>query len=104
MFKEQSRKNVSLTVVSPGSQRRNFTHVDDIIDGVILLGEHGYGDDFGIGSTESFTVLEIAQMFGGKIKLLPERQGNRMTADVVIEKTQALGWVCHISEFRKQNE
>jgi len=109
LFKEKSRNNESLTVVSPGSQRRNFTHVDDIIDGVILVGEHGNGDDFGIGSTESFTVLEIAQMFGGNIKMLPERQGNRMSADVVIEKTQALGWACHrsigsyISEFRKQN-
>jgi len=109
LFKEKSRKDESLPVVSPGSQRRNFTNIEDIIDGVILVGEEGYGDDFGIGSTDSFTVLEIAKMFGGKIKMLPERQGNRMTADVVIEKTQALGWKCkrsirdYINDFKKNN-
>ena len=27
-----------------------------------------------------------------KIETLPERRGNRMTADVITEKTQALGW------------
>ncbi len=31
-------------------------------------------------------------MFGGEIQMLPERKGNRMTADVVTSKTEALGW------------
>ena len=31
-------------------------------------------------------------MFGGKIEMLPERKGNRMTADVISAKTEALGW------------
>ena len=58
----------------------------------ILVGENGHGDDFGIGSSESFTVMEIAQMFGGNIKILPERPGNRMVADIITEKTEKLGW------------
>ena len=72
-----------LTVVSPGNQKRNFTHVDDIIDALILVGENGYGDEFGIGSEESFSILEIAKLFGGKIEILPERRGNRMNAELV---------------------
>lgn len=92
LFKEKMKKGEPLTIVSPGTQKRNFTHVDDIINGLVLVGENGYGDEFGIGSPEAFTIKEIAEMFGGKIEMLPERKGNRMTADVVTSKTEALGW------------
>jgi UDP-glucose 4-epimerase len=92
LFKEKMKNSESLTVVSPGSQKRNFTHIDDIIDGLVLVGENGYGDEFGIGSEEGFSILEVAKMFSGHIEMLPERKGNRMTADVVADKTKALGW------------
>ncbi len=93
LFKEKIRNGEPLTVVSPGTQKRNFTHVEDIIDGLVLVGENGLGDDFGIGSPEAYTVLEIANLFGGKISMLPERPGNRMSAEVITEKTEALGWL-----------
>lgn len=92
LFKEKMKNKETLTIVSPGTQKRNFTHIDDIIDGLVLVGEQGYGDEFGIGSGEAFSILEVAQMYGGKIEMLPERKGNRMTADVVSAKTEALGW------------
>jgi UDP-glucose 4-epimerase len=71
---------------------RNFTHIDDIIEGLLLVGKNGYGDGFGIGSEESFSILEVAKLFGGKIEMLPDRKGNRMSADILTDKTQALGW------------
>lgn len=92
LFTEKMRKQEVLTIVSPGTQKRNFTHIDDIIDGLILVGENGFGDEFGIGSPESFSILEVAELFGGKVEMLPERKGNRMTADVMISKTESLGW------------
>ena len=92
LFTKMKSEGKELTIVSPGTQKRNFTHVEDIINGLILVGENGYGDDYGIGSPDSYTILEIAKMFGGKIKMLPERPGNRMTADVITEKTISLGW------------
>ena len=92
LFKEKMKNREKLTIVSPGTQKRNFTHIDDIIDGLMLVGEHGYGDEFGIGSDESYSIKELAQLFGGEVEMLPERQGNRMTADVVTAKTAALGW------------
>ena len=92
LFKEKILKGEPLTVVSPGTQKRNFTHIEDIINGLVLVGEQGYGDEFGIGSSDAYTILEIAQMFGGEVIMLPERKGNRMTADVVTSKTEALGW------------
>ena len=92
LFKEKMKNGEPLTIVSPGNQKRNFTHIDDIINGLILVGENGYGDEFGIGSPEAYSIKEIAEMFGGKIEMLPERKGNRMTADVMTSKTEALGW------------
>lgn len=92
LFIEKMKAGDPLTIVSPGSQKRNFTHIEDLIDGLVLVGENGYGDNFGIGSPESFSILEVAELFGGKIEMLPERKGNRMTADVITDKTHALGW------------
>jgi len=92
LFKEKMKNEENLTIVSPGTQKRNFTHIDDIIDGLVLVGENGYGDEFGIGSPDAYSIKEIAQMFGGEIQMLPERAGNRMTADVISSKTESLGW------------
>ncbi len=92
LFKEKMINKEKLTIVSPGLQKRNFTHIDDTIDALVLIGEKGQGDEYGIGSPEAYTILEIAKMFGGEIEMLPERKGNRMIADVVTEKTKALGW------------
>ena len=60
LFAEKIRNGEPLPVVSPGMQKRNFTHVDDIISGLVLVGEKGLGDEFGIGSHQAYTILEIA--------------------------------------------
>jgi len=109
LFKEKMKNDEPLTIVSPGVQKRNFTHIDDIIEGLILVGENGYGDEFGIGSEEAFSIKKIAQMFGGNIEILPERRGNRMSADVLTEKTKNLGWKAqknikeYIDEMKSNN-
>ncbi len=109
LFKEKMKNDEPLTIVSPGTQKRNFTHIDDIINGLILVGENGYGDEFGIGSGEAYSIKETAEMFGGKVEMLPERKGNRMTADVMTSKTEALGWKptrtikSYIDELRKND-
>lgn len=92
LFKEKVNKGEPLTVVAPGTQKRNFTHIDDIIDGLVLVGEQGYGDEYGIGSPEAYSIIEIAKLFKGHIEMLPERAGNRMNAEVITSKTEALGW------------
>lgn len=93
IFKEQWKKNQPLTVVKPGTQKRNFTHIDDIVEALILVSKYGKGDGFGIGSDENFTVMQVARMFGGKINFLPERRGNRLDASLITEKTKSLGWL-----------
>lgn len=78
IFKGKHERGEPLTVVSPGTQQRNFTHVDDIVAGLLLVGARGHGDDYGLGADESYSILDVAKMFGGEIEMLPERKGNRM--------------------------
>jgi UDP-glucose 4-epimerase len=92
IFRGKFLNGEKLTVVLPGTQRRNFTHISDIVSGLVLVGKNGFGDEFGIGSQEEYSILEVAKMFGGTIKMLPERAGNRMTASLMTRNTELLGW------------
>jgi UDP-glucose 4-epimerase len=92
IFRQQRLAGRALTVVAPGTQRRIFTHVDDIVDGLVRIGEAGDGDEFGLGADEAYSVLEVAGMFGGLVDMLPERAGNRMDAWLNVARSQALGW------------
>jgi UDP-glucose 4-epimerase len=109
IFKQKILKGESLSVTAPGTQRRNFTHVDDIVEGLILVGERGEGDEFGIGNETSYSILEVAEMFGGEIIMTPETQGNRMDSFIDISKTRLLGWepkkslAEYIAEIKKES-
>lgn len=92
IFRQKMLAGQPLTVRMPGTQERLFTHVDDIIDGLVLVGEKGEGDEFGLGSDESYSVLDVAKLFGGSIEMLPDRKGNRMGAKLDATKSHALGW------------
>ena len=83
-----------LPVVRPGTQKRNFTHIDDVIEALLLIGEYGKGDSYGIGSDRSYSILDIVKLFGVVPNMLPERPGNRLQGPVMSEKTKALGWHC----------
>ncbi len=93
LFKGKFKNHEPLTVVAPGAQMRNFTHVDDIVRGLILVGEKGEGDDYGLGAEEGYSILDIAKMFGGEVAILPERKGNRMSASIDLSRSKnELGW------------
>jgi UDP-glucose 4-epimerase len=111
IFKEQYRARKPLTVVSPGTQRRNFTHVDDIVNGLVAVGERGKGDGYGLGSKESHSICELAEMFGGEVEMLPGRMGNRMTSGLNTERSEReLGWKAekqieqYIEDVKKDSE
>ena len=88
IFCQQRLKGEPLKVVSPGTQTRIFTHVDDIVRGLMLVGEKGIGDGYGLGAEEEYSILDIAKMFGGEIEMLPERAGNRMTSSIDLSRSR----------------
>lgn len=92
-FRQQWLNGDPLTVVSPGTQRRNFTHVDDIVDGLLLVAILGVGE-FPIGAAWDYSPLEVAGMFGGgSITMLPQRAGNRKDAAIDTSRIRELGWL-----------
>lgn len=93
IFKERYERGLPLLVRQPGTQRRNFTHVDDIVAGLMLVGERGSGDEYGLGHPDAYSIFEVAEMFDSKIEMLPERPGNRMKSTVDVRRTELeLGW------------
>ena len=75
-----------------------------------MVGEKGHGDEYGLGSHESFTILELAKMFTDTITMLEERPGNRM--DSICDTTRAeeeFGWKAehslkdYIEEIKKDH-
>ncbi len=100
-WRQATLRGEALQVRAPGTQERAFTHVLDTVEGIILVGEKGEGDNFGIGTDEVFSLLQVAEMFGGKIEMLPQTKTTRSSAAVDSEKTRALGWVpqYHLPEY-----
>lgn len=92
IFKRMYLRGAPITVTAPGTQKRNFTHVHDIVDGLMLVGEKGAGDEYGLGNEKVFSMLEVARLFGGELLMLPERPGNRMSSALDTKKARTLGW------------
>ena len=64
-FENQFRNNKPLTIVGDGEQRRDFTHIDDIVDGLIKCSEQPFkGEIFELGRGKNYSINEIADMFG----------------------------------------
>ncbi len=101
IFRQKMLAGESLIVTSPGTQKRNFTHVDDIIDGLVLVGEDGTGDDFGIGDEQAYSILDVARMFGGEVTMKSASPGNRMSSEIDTSKMRSLGWSPkrHLKEY-----
>jgi len=93
IFKDLYDADKNMTVRVPGTQRRNFTYVKDIVDGLVLVGQKGEGDEYGLGHPDSYSILEVAEMFGGEIDMLPERPGNRSLSHADTKRASLeLGW------------
>lgn len=81
-----------LEITLPGTQRRNFTHIDDTIDALELIAEDGYGDEYGIAHPESFSVTEVAELISDNIAYTKSNPANRTNSELVTHKTKKLGW------------
>ena len=77
IFENCYRTKKPLTVVKPGNQSRRFTHISDTIDICYLAWKNNKCRHYSISNHKSYTILEVAKMFGSKIKFLPKRSGER---------------------------
>ena len=57
-------KDIPCEIYGDGEKRRDFTHVDDIVKGLIKILERGtYYDDFEFGRGKNHSINEVAKMF-----------------------------------------
>ena len=77
IFEEQYKNKNDLTVVRPGTQTRRFTHIRDTIDACYYAWKKNKCRHYSISNKKSYSILQVAKMFNSKIKLLPERKGER---------------------------
>ncbi len=75
-----------------GNQKRAFTHVLDTVEGIVLAGEKGEGDEYGICARETFSLLDAARMFGGHLEYSLATKSTRSSEAVDSRKIKALGW------------
>ena len=117
IFERQYLAGEPCTVVSPGTQSRDFTHVDDIVNGVIKSTEYlqkaiidnheSIEREWFLRSGVSRTIIEVARMFG-EFKFIPERPGERkQSATIDNDTNERLGlnpsdklpeWINHVKE------
>jgi UDP-glucose 4-epimerase len=108
-FQQQYLRSEALTVVKPGTQKRAFTYVKDLARGIVLTAEKGSGNGYALGTTESHSILEIAEAFGGKIEMVDGYAGRGESANEPTKARDELGWqptvgiMDYIRDFVRQN-
>ena len=80
IFENQFNNNKPLTVVKPGTQKRDFTHVEDIVNGTYLAAIKTENKSYHIGSGKNYTLIEVAKMFKTKYEFLNSRPGERFSS------------------------
>jgi len=83
IFEEQIKNNKPLTIVRPGSQKRRFTHINDTIEVCLEAWKKNENKHYSIASNKSYSIIQVAKMFGGKIIYIPERKGERYESAII---------------------
>ncbi|MBB2945230.1 UDP-glucose 4-epimerase [Actinoplanes lutulentus] len=92
IFERQYLAGEPLTVVSPGTQTRDFTHIDDIVRGLVLVARGGTGDGYLLGAGNERPLAEVAKLFGTEFVLVPALRGERTRGQADTAKAAELGW------------
>jgi UDP-glucose 4-epimerase len=83
IFETQFKKKKLLTVVNPGTQKRDFTHIDDIVVGCYLALIKGKQNEYMLCTNKSYSIVQIAKMFKTKFKFIKSRPGERFGSTIL---------------------
>ena len=99
LWRGQIAEGKPLTIVGDGEQRRDFTHIDDIVDGLIRIafGNEKHEDAWELGTGFNYSINEVADLFiekfGGNKEYIPQQKGNyRETRRENDDAINRLGW------------
>ena len=97
LFQKQAEEGKPLTIVPDGHQRRDFTHVSDVVQANVLamsqdIDSH-YGEVFNIGGGKNYSVLELAALISDDTVFISPRIGeSRETLANINKAKEILGW------------
>ena len=80
IFENQFKKKLPLTVVRPGNQTRKFTHINDTIEICYEAWLKNKCCYYSIFHKKAYSIKNVAKMFGGKIRYLKPRKGERFAS------------------------
>ena len=97
IFERQYRDGKPLTVTGDGKQRRDFTHIEDIVDGIVRCGENiekVSGEIFELGTGKNYSIIEITEFFNQtEVEYIPARAGEYdVTLADYSKANNILGW------------
>jgi len=97
LFKHQSKNSKFMTIVAPGTQRRDFTYIEDVVEANILAMKSSTVDIpfniYNVGTGKNYSIMEIAEMVGGKRDVIPSRPAEvQETLADISETIKDLGW------------
>ena len=97
LFLRQKKANEPLTIVPDGTQRRDFTHVNDVVNANILAmlstNPHDAGEVFNVGTGTNHSVLELAAMISDNTLMIEPRIGEAYITLANNQKIrEAFGW------------
>jgi UDP-glucose 4-epimerase len=94
-WRHRVNNNQPLEIVGDGEQKRDFTHINDIVDGLIRIAESNeqHADAWELGTGKNYSLNEVADMFGADRTYIPNQQGNyRETLRINNDAIDRLGW------------
>jgi UDP-glucose 4-epimerase len=80
IFENCFKRGKRLPVVKPGTQVRRFTHVYDTVKGCIFAWVKNKNKHYSVANNQSFSIIEVANLFKSKIRYLPMRKGERFAS------------------------
>lgn len=97
LFFRQVLEGNNMTIVGDGEQRRDYTHVNDIVNANILaaLSDNNdiLGEIFNVGTGRNHSVNELAKLIGQPYEYIPARQGEaRETLADNSKLRSMIGW------------
>ena len=77
IFENCYKRKIPLTIVSPGTQTRRFTHVNDTIEICYEAWKKSKCRHYSISHKKSYSIIQVAKMFKTRIIFLKSREGER---------------------------
>ena len=77
IFEDHYKSKKPLPIVKPGNQTRRFTHIYDTVEICYKAWKKNLCRHYSIANHKSYSIIDVAKMFGEKIRYLPKRPGER---------------------------